>query len=344
MGCHNLTRRLAGPRVRGVIVEMTRVHERLREELDDEGIELPGHGHPAYESIVSLVLHELHLALRPPQFEGRAAPFGTMILTDDSSLVVGQDLVEVIDLEIPLVEARRFAEGRSTFLVMNLDGKLQLACFRRNVQYEADLVEVQAATGALIVQRTLGGTPRLFTDTGVIEWTGSRWRYRPSARVHLPALATAVPESSREVLRGLLDLANHWLSPARIGATFLLDLDPRPHDDHGLDRTAAFEVPPLSVAKRHHYPAIFAALAQTDLATLISAEGWLTALGVGLHSSIESEAAVTMAHGMRHRSAGRYTWDHGHTVAFVVSEDGPVTLFRHGAPIAVCAAPVDCSP
>ena len=78
------------------------------------------------------------------------------------------------------------------------------------------------------------------------------------------------------------------------------------------------------------------ALIALGLATLVSAEGDVGMLGVGLHSSVESESAIHIEEGMRHRSAARYTWDHHHTVAFVVSEDGPVTLFRHGTPIAVC--------
>ena len=73
-----------------------------------------------------------------------------------------------------------------------------------------------------------------------------------------------------------------------------------------------------------------------DLATLVSVDGTVTQFGVGLRSSEESEAAVHLDAGMRHRSAARYTWDHHHTVAFVVSEDGPVTLFRRGSNIAVC--------
>ena len=42
---------------------------------------------------------------------------------------------------------------------------------------------------------------------------------------------------------------------------------------------------------------------------------------------------------MRHRSAARYTWDHDHTIALVVSEDGPVTVFREGRRIQICDRP-----
>ena len=53
-------------------------------------------------------------------------------------------------------------------------------------------------------------------------------------------------------------------------------------------------------------------------------------------STTEAEQAVPQDRGMRHRSAARYTFDHAHTAAFVVSEDGPVTVFRHGRPVAIC--------
>lgn len=310
--------------------ELTRAHERLREELADDGITLPG---PPV--VADLLLTELEHARRPPTFENRATVYGSFVLPGDLPLLDIDGLVELIDLDMPVEQARRFSDGRSAFLVRHPDGRMQLACFKRTVQYEADLVDIDQATAASIVQRTIMGTARVFTPTGVVEWSGHRWRHRPSARVHLPTLRLAVPEAEPELLQGLLDIAVHWLSPARIGATFLLDLDPRPHDDHGLDRSAAFPAPELTVTRRHHFPALFAVLSQTDLATLVSARGEVDMFGVGLRSSIGSESAVQLDAGMRHRSAARYTWDHHHTVAFVVSEDGPVTLFRRGRAIPV---------
>ena len=312
--------------------ELTRAHERLREELADDGVTLPG---SSLE--VDILLTELEHARRPPPFEGRPNIYGSFVLPGERSLIDIDNLVEIVDLDLPIDQARRFSDGRSSFVVRREDGSLQLACFRRTIQYEADLVAIEEATGAAIVQRTIMGTARVFTPNGAVEWNGHRWQFRPSARVFLPSVKAAVPEAPKAVLAGLLDLAVHWLSPARIGATFLLDLDPVPHDDHGLDMSAALQSPDLSVDQRHHYPPLFAVLAQTDLAALVAADGSVGALGVGLRSSVESESAVRMNHGMRHRSAARYTWDHHHTVAFVVSEDGPVTLYRRGLPISVCA-------
>ncbi len=315
----------------GRLPELTRAHERLREELVDDGISLPG-----TPMEVDLILSELEHAWRPPVFENRTSVYGSFVLPGERSLVEIDNLVEIVDLDMPIEQARRFSDGRSAFVVRNADGSTQLACFRRTVQYESDLVEIEQATGAAIVQRTLMGVSRVFTPTGAVEWNGHRWRHRPSARVYLSSVRRAVPEAPRALLQGLLELAVHWLSPARIGATFLLDLDPKDHDDHGLDMSAALPSPSLSVMQRHHYPALFAVLSQTDLATLVGFDGSVGSLGVGLRSSIASESAIHLDEGMRHRSAARYTWDHAHTVAFVVSEDGPVTLFRRGEPIAIC--------
>jgi hypothetical protein len=307
---------------------LLRAHLRLREELADDGIDLPGD-----EATIAQLLSELLHARQPPIFERRTPSYGSLVLPFGRSLLRTEDLIDLVDLHLPIDEARRFADGRSTYLVLSDDG-LQLACFRRSVQYEADLVDIQTATGAIIAQRTVMGTQRLFVDDGVIDWTGRAWVKRPSAEVHLPSVRKAVPEAPRELLLGLLNLCVHWLSPARIGATLLLDVDPRRCDGVNLDMESSLVAPRLSAAARHHYPALFAVLMQTDLATLVGPDGMVTRLGVGLRSSTESEEVVLPDGGMRHRSAARYTWDHDHTVAFVVSEDGPVTVFRRGKSVA----------
>lgn len=315
--------------------DLTRAHERLREELDDDGVILPGD-----PGTVDLLLLELHHARRPPVHEQRSPVYGSMVLPNGRSLVLTDDLVELVDLgDLPLEHGRRFADGRSSYLVHSGPSghTQQLALFRRSVQYEADLVEIQSATGAIIVQRTGMGAIRIFGPNGVIEWSSRNWVLRPSAEVYLPSVRGAVPEVPVRVLCGMLDLCIHWLSPAHIGATLLLDVDPREHDDANLDLEGSVQAPDLSVNVRHHFPALFAVLQQSDLAALVSPAGKVTQIGVGLRSSRTAETTVVMEGGMRHRSAARYTWDHQHTVAFVVSEDGPVTVFRRGEQIAVCS-------
>ena len=312
--------------------ELTRAHRRLREELEDDGIDLFT-GDPTQ---ADLVLTELEHARRPPIHEGRSPLYGSFVLPAQTQLGEDEDIVDLMPLSLPIDQCRTFADGRSSFLVRSEGEAPHLACFGRSVQYEADLIHVQARTGAAVVQRTRLGVPRVFTTRGVVEWNGRDWTLRPSALSILKSVQGAVPESKVDLLAGMLDLCVHWLSPSHIGAILLLDVDPVHDDSANLDLAASLSSPPLYVTSAHHYPPLFASLQQTDLAALVTKDGLVTHLGVGLRSSVEAEEAVTQEGGMRHRSAARFTWDHHHTVAFVVSEDGPVTVYRYGHAVAAC--------
>ena len=287
--------------------------------------------------LLSHLLEELDHARRPPVFEQRSPVYGSFLMPAGVELELGDGLVDLVELgELSAEACRTFADGRSTYVVHAPGRPPRIACFDRSYQYETDVVRVQQATGAWIVQRTVLGVVRFFTDRGVTEWDGRNWRLRLAARHHLYSVSSAIPEAPLPVIEGLLELAIHWLSPAHIGATLVIDVAPHRDDLGHLDVDASRTAPDLHVDRRHHYPALFAVLRQTDLATVIGPDGRVERLGVGLRSSTEAEHAVPQDRGMRHRSAARYTFDHAHTAAFVVSEDGPVTVFRGGRPVAIC--------
>lgn len=309
---------------------------RLDEELTDDGIPLPDD-----TELRRRLLEELYVVRRPKVHERRRPLYGALVLPPGRSLLPVGDLSDLMDLtELGLEQARLFADGRSSFLARHSDGTIQLAYFTRSVQYEADLVDVQEATGALIVQRTLLTAGRLFTDEGVIEWTGHEWTFRPTAAAQLPVVGRTVPVASYDVLNGVLDLCVHWLSPGQVGATIVLVLSDGGELPEGFDCEASFDGAPLSVRVRQHFPAFLSVLSQTDLATVIDSKGTALRFAVGLRSSPEAERLVQDSRGMRHRSARRYSFDHPETLVFVVSEDGPVTVFSDGAAIAHAEAGV----
>lgn len=312
-------------------VALSRPARRLQSELIDDGVRIP-----VDEGVIALVLDELEYARRPPTFERRTPIYGSIVVPADRSLIESGELVDLLDLDdMPVDSARRFADGRSTYLVRQQDGPLQLACFRRSVQYESDLVEIEGDIGAVIVQRTVMGVTRAFTTSGTIEWSGYRWAARPNARTQQATLAPLLPGVPKAVLGGLLEVAVHWLSPGRVGATLVL---PGQHDHAGLDLEHSLATPPLSVTTRYHYPALFAALMQTDLATVVDGAGVVRRVGVGLRSSPEATVSVDHARGMRHRSAARYTYDQPGALAVVISEDGPVSVFHEGHALSECTA------
>ena len=61
-------------------------------------------------------------------------------------------------------------------------------------------------------------------------------------------------------------------------------------------------------------------------------------VAVGLRWSDEAEAAVHDPRGMRHRSARRFSFDHPDVPVVVVSEDGPVTVYRSGEVVGTTSA------
>jgi Probable sensor domain DACNK len=338
---------------------LSRADRRLLSEMTDDGVTID-----ADDRVRALVLDELGYARRPPQFERRTPLYGSMVVPDDRSLIAVGELTELVPLEgLPLAVARRFADGRSAFMARGVDASRMLATFRRSIQYEADMVEVQADTGAYVIQRTpVLGVTRLFTPTATIEWSGYRWTTRPNAQAQEALLRPFLPQVRPAVLGGLLELAVHWLSPGRAGATLVV---PGTHGDDGLDLQQSIVAPDLSVTTRHHFPALLAALYQTDLATIVDDDGSVRRIGVGLRSTPEADAAVgpqakaaldpgpvpesdgsgaaadradARSWGMRHLSAARYTFDQPGSVAVVVSEDGPVTVFYRGKSLSKCAA------
>jgi Probable sensor domain DACNK/DisA bacterial checkpoint controller nucleotide-binding len=309
---------------------------RLGEELADDGIVLL-----VDDEVRSLILDELDHARRAPAFEGRRPAYGSFVIPATRKLKEYDEEYDVVDLSaLSLGDARGYADGRSAYLVRRPDAPPKLACFGRLMQMESELVRLQETTGAHIIQRTaFYEVPRLFTSGSVVTWTGRVWAARPTANAVLPALCAAAPALDVEVAANTLELAVHWLGPARAGATFVLCEREVPWET--LDTATATRAPDLWLTNRRHFWAVYAALATHDLATIVSPDGRVLKIGVGLRTSPEAYATIPADRGMRHRSAQRFSYDHPDTALIVVSEDGPVTVFRRGEAIAAAGSTDD---
>ena len=316
------------------LLELSGSARRLAEELDEDGIALEEH-----HTVRDLLLDELDYARRIPMFEGRRPLYGSFSMPPGMSITNAGGIADLVALDgLPIEMARTFADGRSAFVVNRHEEPPVLVCFDRPVQYEAELVHLQEITGARIVQRTaVFGQVRLFADRRVVAWDGQNWTDRPTAAALLPTLRRCAPDLDPAVAHGMLDLAVHWLSPARVGATIVV------HEQDfqwaSMDVATKFHAPTLSITNRQHFPALFASLQQHDLATLVKGDGSVMYLGVGLRSSVEAERAVDSDRGMRHRSAQRFSYDHPSTTIAVVSDNGPVTIFREGRAIGLAGTP-----
>lgn len=310
-------------------IPLSRWLRRLADELEDGGIELPGDA--AFQQVV---LEELDHCRRAPMFEGRRPSYGAMILPAGAAQTARDALDEQFSFDVVPLEggheaARSYADGRASYLVRSADGLTALACFEHSLVFEADLVTLQGVTRAAIVQRTpVLDVVRVAVDDAMVLWNGSTWESRPTAISLVDDLLAGSPELGHDLATDVLELAIHTLAPSRIGTTIVIHHDRL--DPNALDTTTAAHTPALSIGNRHHFSALQAVIRQHDLAVVASADGAVRKVAVGLRWSDEAESAIDNDRGMRHRSAQRYSFDQHDATVVVVSEDGPVTVYRRG--------------
>ena len=299
--------------------------QRLADELVESG--LPSLGD---RTIFELIVEEADQALRPPIHERRVPSCGSIVNpTSDSStwpVLTGLTIVRTPVLRHSLIDARRFADGLSSWLVRRVAGDHEWLMFDRPAGSERDLVVLADALGATLVQRHPSGTVRIVGDFGVLRTEGFDWHLEPPVEVFLDAIADS-DLGNRDITKALLAFAVHDLGARGVGAVLILRSRPL-HGAQVEERLPA--PPPLQVATPFHLAPLRHALSQVDGAAVFDYGGTLRQLGVRLVPSLDAEDRVDPVGGTRHTSARRYSYDDPSAVVVVVSEDSPVTVFRKG--------------
>ena len=309
---------------------------RLVEELAEAGLDLDGSEpwHP-------LAIEEIAYAIRPKVHEGYVPSYGAMIdpTTDPAEWrsVTGL-IIERGPLTMhPDSTTRRYADGIASWLMRHTDGANEWVTLDRPAGSERDVVVLAGALGATIVQRHPTGIVRVVGAYGVFRWAGLGWRHEPLVSHWIDGLAGA-DDGDRHVLHRLLEFAVHDLGARGIGAILVYRADESLTLSHELRLIAPPKLRitwPMALAPLRH------ALAQTDGAALFDAEGVLMQIGVRLVPTIEAEVGVEGFKGMRHTAARRYSYDDPGATVIVVSEDGPVTVFRGGEVAGTAESHVD---
>jgi len=185
---------------------------------------------------------------------------------------------------------------------------------------------LSGALGATVVQRHPVGAVRLVGGFGVLRTEGFRWHHEPPVDVLLDVVTGGDP-GGRDVTKALMEFAVHDLGARGIGALLIL----RSGAVQGPAVEERLPVPPaLRVGAPFHLAPLRQALSQVDGAAVFDREGALCQLGVRLVPSVDAEAVVDPLGGTRHTSARRYSYDDPGALVVVISEDGPVTVFRDG--------------
>lgn len=298
---------------------------RLIEELTEEAL-----GAVQRSSAPEALADELDYALHPPRHERRIPSYGSLVLpsverarwSEATGLTIAVDDTRVRHDD----EVRRYADGLTSWTIRDGDGISALAVFDRSAGSERDLVVLAAATGAMIVQRHPSGEVRVVGSFGVARWDGVGWHVEPPVASWL---APSVDECGcgPGVLERLLRFAVHDLGARGIGAMLVLGFDEA--SPAGVERRMP-PPPPLSIRRPSDLGPLRHVLTQLDGAALFDREGTLLDLGVRFVPSERAEREVEPRGGTRHTTGRRISADDPEAVVVVVSEAGPVTVFRAG--------------
>jgi hypothetical protein len=304
-----------------------RRRRRLAEELEENGLALDRY--PA--DVQTMLLEEVEHGLRPEVHERQVVISGTILApsTDPDTWEDGTQLAITRGAigEQPLSAARRFADGRSSWLLRRTHGSVEWLVFDRPAGSERDLVVLSEVLGATIVQRHPAGSVRVVGDFGVLRWENFRWHHEQPVSSWIDAVTAHPGHGDPAVLEALLEFAVHDLGSLGIGSLLIY----RPDDEPGPPVEERLPVPPpLRITRANNLAPLRHALAQVDGAAVFDADGILRQLGVRLVPSSAAEENVEPLGGTRHTSARRYSHDDPTATVIAVSEDGPVSILRGG--------------
>jgi len=303
---------------------------RLAEELEESGLVVEG-----TDTFRALLLDEIDRAVRPEVHERRVVSSGAILepRSDPTTWEPGTqlDILRGSADRLALSDARRFADGLSSWLLRRTDGTTEWMVFNRPAGSERDLVVLAGVLDATIVQRHPAGSVRVVGRFGVLRWNGFSWHHEPPAKTWIDAVTSPLAVGDAAVIEHLLEFAIHDLGSLRIGALLIY----RPHEDPGPAVEERLPIPPpLRIDTPAHLAPLRHALAQVDGAAVFDADGVLRQIGVRLVPSNHAEATVEPLRGTRHTSARRYSHDDPLATIIAVSDDGPVSVFRAGAILA----------
>jgi hypothetical protein len=305
---------------------------RLGEELDEIGVlDAPTgdlHGAVAVDEVF---LAEVDRAMRPAVHERRVPSTGTILRPrSEPATWAGGTGLEIAHAPMGVDstdDARRYADGLSSWLQRRPGDPDELLMFDRPAGSERDLVVMARVLDGTIVQRHPSGVVRVVGGHGVLRWDGLGWHHEPPIASWIGAIATPGYGGDVELLTALLEFAVHDLGALGVGALLIY----RPVEVDGPPMDERLDVPPpLGVGAPFHLAPLRHALSQVDGAAVFDRSGVLRQLGARVVPSVTAEREVDALGGTRHTSGRRYSYDDPESTVSAVREDGPVTVLRDG--------------
>ena len=278
------------------------------------------------------VASELARCLDPFVHEHDIRPYGAIVAREVPHLERLGRVVDTTGLSREVI--RSLADGRHSLVLVVKGLAPQLLLLHERMDTDQDYASHAVWVDGVIICNDGSGIVRIVTDSSVTMVEGRRWLAKDLVFEAADDILQVVPAAEGAVVRRLLELSHHRISPNKFGATLLYLLTEQPVTlrcrDEGVDVTMLN----LSVLNAADEPLLLHQARYRDGALLVGRDGRLLAVNVILRPTRASEQAVSVTKGTRHTSAARHTYDCPDTLAFVVSTDGPVTVFCDGQRIA----------
>jgi len=288
---------------------------------------------PRYTRRVELeVASELARCLDPVVHEQAIRPYGAIIARETPHL---DRLGRILDISgLSIEDVRSLADGTHSVMLVVKGEAPQLLALHERMDTDQDYASHAVWVDGVIICNDDRGIVRIVTDSSVTLVEGRRWIAKDMVFEAAEDIVQVVPAASLAVVRRLLELAHHQISPKRIGATLLYALSGTADGATRRDEGIRLGMLGLSVLDPADDPLLLHQARYRDGALLVDRDGRLEAVNVIMRPSRQSEQAVAATKGTRHTSAARHTYDCPEVLAFVVSTDGPVTVFSGGQRIA----------
>jgi len=274
------------------------------------------------------VLTELSYALSPSLHEGKLQPYGFIVFEKKNSAAINNTCEKLL---ISLPEARRVADGCHGFSIFK-SGVFRGVFIPQYAAYtELQLLQLQQELNAIICTTDANGITKLFCDAGLFIHQYRSWQKKPCINRALRNICRCAPQANFEILKDLLEFCFHDLSPRKIGATLVWCLaEPDEEEWENMHPNFMLKDIETQVGSDRSVAVLRHLLAYTDGAAILDAQARAIGVGAQLKYSEVSKRLIEAHAGTRHTSAQRFSYDFPKGVVFVVSSDGPVTVFSDG--------------
>ncbi len=271
---------------------------------------------------------ELARCLDPTVHEQAIRPYGAIVCRETPHL---EQLGRLVTTDgLPRKVIRSLADGRHSLVIVETGQPLRLLLLHDGLETDQDYASRAVWVEGLIICNDEHGVVRIVTDCSVTLVEGRRWTAKDLVFDATEDILQLVPAADAAVVRRLLELCRHKISSGKMGATLLYLLTEQEHAARYRDEGVRVAQLDVSVLNEAHESLLLHQARYRDGALLVGRDGTLLAVNVILRPTRASEQAVAATKGTRHTSAARHSYDCPDVLAFVVSADGPVTVFCDG--------------